>query len=81
MSRLIEIPVDANLTLAMAKLNKELEKTGEIIVSTNTVSNPDGTSALVISVKNSPTESKAKSKNLLLDQMPNTFGGKKILID
>lgn len=82
MSRLIQIPVDANLNSKMAKLNEELRRTGEEIVSTNTVNQPDGSSMLVVSVRAATNESKkGRPQNLLLDQVPDVFGGKRVILD
>ena len=81
MSRMIQIQVDSSLNQKLKLLNEELSKSGEEIVSQDTLQ-VDGKTIMVISVK----ETKKSKKNLLLDQidagqMKDPFDGKRILND
>lgn len=80
MSRIVQILVDDKFNTSMKKLNEEIRRRGEEIVSTEKVTQPDGTSVMVVSLNTvKKTESKKTGSNLLLDSTPQRGG--KVLLD
>jgi len=76
--------MDSNLDKSLEKLNEQLSRTGEEIISQDTVDGPDGKKLLVLSVREG--KGRSRGKNLLFDQidrgeMTDVFHGSRVLRD